>query len=34
MPKIKLSAAIAVYNEEENIGDCLELVKDITDENI
>lgn len=28
----KLSAAIATYNEEENIGDCLGLVKDIVDE--
>lgn len=32
MSKIKLSAAIATYNEEENIGDCLESVKDIVDE--
>lgn len=32
MSKIKLSAAIATYNEEENIGDCLESVKEIVDE--
>lgn len=30
--KIKLSAAIATFNEEENIGDCLESVKGIVDE--
>lgn len=30
--KIKLSAAIATYNEEENIGECLESIKDIVDE--
>lgn len=30
--KTKLSAAIATYNEEENIGDCLESIKDIVDE--
>lgn len=30
--KPKLSAAIATYNEEENIGDCLESIKDIVDE--
>lgn len=28
----KLSAAIATFNEEENIGDCLESIKDIVDE--
>lgn len=28
----KLSAAIATYNEEENIKDCLESIKDIVDE--
>ena len=28
----KLSAAIATYNEEENIGDCLESIKNIVDE--
>lgn len=28
----KLSAAIATYNEEENIADCLESIKDIVDE--
>lgn len=32
MAKIKLSAAIATYNEAENIGDCLESIKDIVDE--
>lgn len=32
MSNQKLSAAIATYNEEENIGDCLELIKDIVDE--
>lgn len=30
--KIKLSAAIATYNEEENIGECLESVKGLVDE--
>ncbi len=30
--KIKLSAAIATYNEGENIGDCLESIKNIVDE--
>jgi (heptosyl)LPS beta-1,4-glucosyltransferase len=29
---IKLSAAIATYNEEENIGDCLKSVEDLVDE--
>ncbi len=29
---IKLSAAIATFNEEENIKDCLESIKDIVDE--
>jgi (heptosyl)LPS beta-1,4-glucosyltransferase len=29
---MKLSIAIATYNEEKNIGDCLESVKDIADE--
>ena len=28
----KLSAAIATFNEEENIGDCLDSIKDIVDE--
>lgn len=28
----KLSAAIATFNEQENIGDCLESIKDIVDE--
>ncbi len=32
MLKIKLSAAIATFNEEENIGACLESIKDIVDE--
>lgn len=32
MTQIKLSAAIATFNEEENIGDCLESIKDIVDE--
>jgi len=32
MSNVKLSAAIATYNEEENIKDCLESVKDIVDE--
>lgn len=32
MDRIKLSAAIATYNEEENIGQCLESIKDIVDE--
>lgn len=32
MNKPKLSAAIATYNEEENIKDCLESIKDIVDE--
>lgn len=30
--KTKLSVAIAAHNEEENIGDCLESIKDIVDE--
>lgn len=30
--KTKLSAAIATYNEEENIGQCLESIKDLVDE--
>jgi (heptosyl)LPS beta-1,4-glucosyltransferase len=30
--KIKLSAAVATFNEEENIGDCLESIKDLVDE--
>jgi len=30
--KPKLSAAIATYNEEENIGECLTAIKDIVDE--
>ncbi|MFC1710431.1 glycosyltransferase family 2 protein [Patescibacteria group bacterium] len=29
---IKLSVVLATRNEEENIGDCIELVKDIADE--
>lgn len=29
---VKLSVAIATYNEESNIGDCLKSVKDIVDE--
>lgn len=32
MSEIKLSASIATFNEEENIGECLESVKDIVDE--
>lgn len=28
----KLSVVLAVYNEEENLGRCLESIKDITDE--
>ncbi len=32
MTKIKLSIALATYNEEENIGFCLKAVKDIADE--
>lgn len=32
MKNIKLSAAIATYNEEENIGDCLKSVRDLVDE--
>ncbi len=32
MTKIKLSAAIATYNEEENIAECLDSIKDIVDE--
>lgn len=32
MSKIKISAAIATFNEEENIGDCLESVKGLVDE--
>lgn len=30
--KVKLSVAIATFNEEENIKDCLESIKDIADE--
>lgn len=30
--KNKLSVAIATYNEEKNIGDCLDSIKDIADE--
>ena len=30
--KIKLSVALATFNEEENIGRCLESVKDLVDE--
>ncbi len=29
---MKLSVAIATYNEEKNIGECLKSVKDIADE--
>src|SRR3989344_4176570 len=29
---MKLSAAIATFNEEDNIGDCLESIKNIADE--
>ena len=29
---MKLSIALATYNEEENIGRCLEAVKDLADE--
>lgn len=32
MNKIKLSTAIATFNEEKNIGDCLESIKDLVDE--
>lgn len=32
MNKLRLSAAIATHNEEENIGDCLETLKDLVDE--
>lgn len=32
MSKPKLSVVLATYNEEKNIGDCLESVKDIADE--
>lgn len=32
MKKIRLSVAIATFNEEQNIGDCLKSVKDIADE--
>lgn len=32
MKKVKLSAAIATYNEEGNIAQCLESVKDLVDE--
>jgi glycosyltransferase involved in cell wall biosynthesis len=32
MTKIKLSVALATYNEEKNIGFCLKAVKDIADE--
>ncbi len=32
MNKIKISAAIATFNEEENIGRCLESIKNIVDE--
>lgn len=32
MTQIKLSAAIATFNEEENIADCLNSIKDIVDE--
>ncbi|KKU45882.1 MAG: hypothetical protein UX62_C0026G0012 [Microgenomates group bacterium GW2011_GWA2_46_7] len=29
---IKLSVALAVYNEENNLGECLETIKSIADE--
>lgn len=32
MSNIKLSAAIATFNEEKNITDCLESIKDLVDE--
>lgn len=32
MAKIKLSAAIATFNEEANIGECLESIKNLVDE--
>lgn len=32
MAKIKLSAAIATFNEEENIGECLKSVRNFVDE--
>lgn len=32
MSKPKLSVVLSTYNEEKNIGDCLESVKDIADE--
>lgn len=32
MGKIKISAAIATHNEESNIGECLEAIKDIVQE--
>lgn len=32
MNKPKLSVAIATYNEQENIGECLDSIKDIADE--
>jgi len=32
MNKIKLSVALATYNEEKNLGNCLNSVKDIADE--
>lgn len=32
MSNIKLSAAIATFNEEKNIGDCLESIKNLVDE--
>lgn len=32
MKKIKLSAALATFNEEENIIDCLQSLKDLADE--
>lgn len=31
-PKIKLSVAIATFNEEKNIGDCFKSIKDLADE--
>jgi len=31
-PKIRLSVALATFNEEENIGDCLESVRQLADE--
>ena len=32
MKKINLSAAIATFNEENNIADCIESLKNLVDE--